>query len=230
MKCYRIIKEKHHREDRDFLKVEYSAKEPGRWNKPRQPVLYTGDSIETVVAEAGVYWILNEAQKLNRMATKGKAPTAWEDSANIFKEIPAKIAELEIDPNLKLCLIGPPASANTKLTEANLGHIHHAVYLKHAYRALKGVPTREFGEWLQEQKFDGFQIASARRAGGLCTVFFSPKATQGAVRVSKVIDTKFFGLKNNGARMDSKFATYDELKFEYELNGAVNTSSPDKHP
>jgi hypothetical protein len=229
MRCWRIIKQIHHSEDRDFLRTEFSALTPGRWNQRTQPVLYTGESIETVFAEAGIYWVLREAEILNGIA-KGKAPTAWQDMANNFKEVPAKVAELEIDPNLKLCLIGKPPDANTMLTNAKMSHIHHSTYLKHDFRSLKGYPTRQFGKWLQDQKYDGFQIASARRPGGLSTVIFDPKATQGAVRVVNVTNATLFGLKQKGGRIDSRFSNYDENTFEYEIHQATHRCTPEKYP
>jgi hypothetical protein len=227
MRAFRIIKKCYFSEPRDILRTEFSAKDSGRWNDDQQQVLYTGDSIETVVAEAGLYWILRETETINRMA-KGKPITAWKELADKCAEVSGVIGELEIDPSLNLLLIGDPVAANIQLTAANLSHIHHDAYLKHNYRTFKGFPTRKFGRWLQDQGYDGFQITSARNGNGYCNVIFEPKATQGGVKVVNTLDVKLYGLKQNGKRIDKQFSEYSEDGFEYEIGGKVNLSTPDK--
>lgn len=232
MKCFRLIRSRHYHEDLDFLRTEWSAKEGGRWNHLSHAVLYVGDSAETVIAECGLYWILRNAEKLNHMGgSSKKVPPGWIDQANKFLSVEGKIAELEVGGIYSsLVDLAAPPDADKMLAKAGLGHICHPNYLKHAYLNLAGLPTRTFGKWLESSDYSGMRIMSARRSSGTCHVLFGDGVTQGSIRVNHTFDVKLYSLKKSGGRMDGTYAVCDEDKFEYEMNGAVASCLPDKHP
>lgn len=229
MKCYRLLRSKHHTEDRDFLRTEFSRSMPGRWNRRDQAVLYTASDVETALAECGVYWILRETERINRQAKEHRRPpTGWQDQIKALKEIEGKLAELEIRPGLNICDLKKSSDADRALDSANLSHIHHPTYLRHDYLDIQGVPTRAFGAWLENEGFDGIQIGSARKSDGHCNIVFGERVTRGEVKVVKTWDVKLFGLKASGSRIDDDFSAYDEDSFEYEFEGQTFKVTPDK--